>query len=94
VSPEEMICLLDVKREGSIKCRHYDGRIPCIPRIFTTNLDPHNGETIFPKGKTRQQERAIRRRVAKLPFLQQQLFVKVVHSAESESDESDDEMPW
>lgn len=52
VSPEEMICLLDVKREGSIKCRHYDGRIPCIPRIFITNLDPHNGETIFPKGKT------------------------------------------
>lgn len=94
LTPEEMICLLDVKREGSIKCRHYDGRVPCIPRIFTTNLDPFNGETIFPTGKTRQQEKAIRRRMVRMNFLEQQLFVRGKGDEGDEEDESDEELPW
>ena len=43
LSPEQMICLLDAKEQVAIKCRHYDGIVPCIPRIFTTNLNPWGG---------------------------------------------------
>ena len=87
LTPEMMITLLDVKRMGSIKCRHYDGVIPCLPRIFTTNRDPHNGESIFPKGSTEQQERAIRRRFRAPLFLTQSLFAKTPTPDLADSDD-------
>ena len=43
LAAEEMIALLDWTRVTTIKCRHFDGVIPAIPRIFTTNLNPWGG---------------------------------------------------
>ena len=57
LTPEEMIALLDVKRETAIKCRHYDGVIPCLPRIFTTNLDCSGQQHPFVRGASRAQVR-------------------------------------
>lgn len=84
LTAEEMICLLDVKRASAIKCRHYDGDIPCLPRIFTTNLDANLGETIFPPGKSRQQRRAINRRTDIRPFLTKPLFDGAMPDADSD----------
>jgi hypothetical protein len=55
LSPEAMINLLDTERPSAIMCRHYDGEIPALPRIFTTNLTPpgtrsDSTEWIFPEG--------------------------------------------
>ena len=95
LTPEQMICLLDAKRVGSIKCRHYDGLVPCIPRIFTTNLDIALGETIFPLGDTAEQIRAMRRRMRLLPFLNFQLFVVEPEDYETGDDEEDTSWhPW
>ena len=59
LTPEQCINLLDVTRASSICCRHYDGPIPCLPRIFTTNLMPHQ---IFPMGENDEQDLGIKRR--------------------------------
>jgi hypothetical protein len=63
LSPEQIINLLTVDEMGSIQCRHFDGSIPCIPRIFTTNLDPsRQREHPFPIGENPEHGIAIRRR--------------------------------
>ena len=77
LTPEEMIALLDVERETSIKCRHFDGRIPPIPRIFTSNLNPDGvrREKIFPEGANRAQQDAINRRFAQpYPYITAKLY--------------------
>ena len=69
-----MIALLDFEREQSFKCRHYDRRIPCLPRIFTTNLNPHMGVTSpFPRGANDQQQHGINRRVVVSEYLTEKL---------------------
>lgn len=37
---DETTCLLTVQRQDSIRCRYNDATLPCIPRIFITNLNP------------------------------------------------------
>ena len=74
LKPEEMISLLTADRETSIKCRHFDGRIPAIPRIFTTNLDPDGGPKAFPSGANAEQQKALDRRVFKTPYLRSCLY--------------------
>lgn len=74
LKPEEMISLLTADRETSIKCRHFDGRIPAIPRIFTTNLDPDGGPKAFPSGANAEQQKALDRRVFKTPYLRTRLY--------------------
>ena len=71
---EQMIALLDFEREQSFKCRHYDRRIPCLPRIFTTNLNPHKRVTSpFPRCANDQQQDAIMRRVVISEYMMEKL---------------------
>ena len=77
LTPEEMLSLLDVEETGSIKCRHFDGQIPCLPRIFTTNLDPSSGYVDadpFPLGHGDEQKNALKRRYIRLPYIQFLLY--------------------
>ena len=63
MTPEEMIALLDTEYETAIKCRHYDGIIPALPRIFTSNLDHAKGRTVvFPRDGNDEQQEGIDRR--------------------------------
>ena len=62
LKPEEMLSLLTADRETSIKCQHFDGQIPAIPHIFTTNLDPDGGPKAFPSGANAEQQKALDRR--------------------------------
>ena len=62
VTPEEMIAILDMMWQTAIKCRHYDGLIPCLARIFTTNLDCSSRQHPFPQGASAAQQEAIDRR--------------------------------
>jgi hypothetical protein len=71
---EEMLSLLTADRETSVKCRHFDGMIPAIPRIFTTNLDPEGGPKAFPAGANSEQQKALDRRVFKTPYLRKRLY--------------------
>lgn len=68
LTPEEMIALLDTMVQTAIKCRHYDGVIPCLPRIFTTNLDCFGQQHPFPNGASRAQQDAIDRRYIQMPW--------------------------
>ena len=90
LKPEDMLSLLTADRETSIKCRHFDGLIPAIPRIFTTNLEPDGGPKAFPSGANSEQQKALDRRVFKTPYLRKRLFltadenVKVIHTSNPE----------
>ena len=90
LKPEDMLALLTADRETSIKCRHFDGLIPAIPRIFTTNLESDGGPKAFPSGANKEQQTALDRRVFKTPYLRKRLFltanheVKVTHTTNSE----------
>ena len=75
LKPEEMLSLLTADRETSIKCRHFDGRIPAIPHIFTTNLDPDGGPKAFPSGANAEQQKALDRRVFKTQYLRTRLYL-------------------
>ena len=94
LTPEQMICLLDVKRSGTIKCRHYDGHIPCLPRIFTTNLNPRSFEREhpFPRGANQEQQNAIKRRHYATEFHSKLLF-EPDPETDSEDDDHEDGLP-
>ena len=69
LKPEEMIALLDTTAPAVIRCRHYDVLVPCLPRIFTTNLDCRQQHP-FPKGasRSRAQQAAIDRRFIQMEW--------------------------
>ena len=94
LTPEEMIALLDVKRETAIKCRHYDGVIPCLPRIFTTNLDCSGQQHPFVRGASRAQERAIARRFREKKWQDKWMFLAPKMEEEEEAREEEDEALW
>ena len=74
LTPEEILAVLDVNNETAIKCRHYDGVIPALPRTFTSNLGVHG--QIFPRGASRQQQDGIDRRYhIPLPFIDEPVFL-------------------
>ena len=75
LKPEEMLSLLTADRETSIKCQHFDGRIPAIPHIFTTNLYPDGGPKAFPSGANAEQQKALDRRVFKTQYLRTRLYL-------------------
>ena len=56
LTAEEMIALLDCKVSKNIKCRHYDGCVPLLPRIFTTNLDCSSKQHPFSAGVSQSQD--------------------------------------
>ena len=85
LKPEEMLSLLTANRATSIKCRHFDGCIPAIPRIFTTNLDPAGGrEQAFPLGANPEQNRALNRRVFKTRYFRTSLYASMLPSCSDE----------
>ena len=94
LTPEEMIALLDVKRETAVKCRHYDGLIPCLPRIFTTNLDCSGVQHPFVPGASRAQQNAIRRRFRQVPWQDQWMFSLPKIKEEDEEETAVGEPLW
>ena len=74
LTPEEAIAVLDVMVSTSIKCRHVDGVIPCLPRILITNLACKGQEYPFPSGQTTAQENAIRRRFVVHRYINEWMF--------------------
>ena len=74
LTPEEAIAVLDVMVSTSIKCRHVDGIIPCLPRILITNLTCRGQEYPFPSGQTDAQENAIRRRFIVHQYIHDWMF--------------------
>ena len=87
ITPEEMIALLDCKMQTAIKCRHYDGIIPCLPRIFTTNLDCKGAQHPFPPGASRAQCDAIARRHIQMSWQSKWMF-KVQQRPDTEAKEA------
>ena len=87
LTPEQMLVLLDVRERGAIKCRHYDGFVPCIPRIFTTNLDPTALRPLspFPMGANDEQQRALNRRYYPTPYYRTALYKKPPDGGPSEA---------
>ena len=76
LTAEEMIALLDTKVSKNIKCRHYDGRVPLLPRIFTTNLDCSTRQHPFTSGASQAQTDAINRRHCELAWRAAWMFKK------------------
>ena len=78
--PEEIIALLDMTCKTSIKCRHYDGIITALPRIFTSNLRA-DGQ-VFPRGASEEQQDGIDCRYhCPLPFITEPVFLDEVNVA-------------
>lgn len=78
---EQIISLLDSSETGSLRCRHFDGIIPPIKRIFTTNIasarDAGDGDPrspIFPRGANTQQQFAINRRFCSTEYIKTKLY--------------------
>ena len=67
--PEEVIALLNWTKERSISARYSDAQIPAmIGMIFTTNCGMTGAfDTIFPAGRTAEQQAAIARRLKCVP---------------------------
>ena len=74
LTAEEMIALLDVMMQRAVKCRHYDSVIPCIPRIFTTNLECRGSAHPFVSGNGAEQQAAIERRFIQYPYIREWMF--------------------
>ena len=75
LTAEQMIKLLTIKRSCYIKCRHFDGRVPPLPRIFTTNLNVNmRHEYPFPWPKNTSQENAYKRRLRHEPWVEFKLY--------------------
>ena len=88
LTPEQMLVLLDVRERGAIKCRHYDGSVPCIPRIFTTNLNPTalRPTSPFPMGDNDEQQHALNRRYYPTPYFRIPLYKQPPSGGPSEAD--------
>ena len=67
--PEEIISLLNVTKDRSIGARYSDARLPAdVPLIFTTNMGMTSPfDSIFPMGKSAEQQAAIARRFKCVP---------------------------
>ena len=74
LTAEEMIALLDCQVSKNIKCRHYDGCIPLLPRIFLTNLDCSTRQHPFTFGASQAQTDAVCRRHCELAWREHWMF--------------------
>jgi len=67
--PEEVIALLNVTKDRTVGARYSDARLPAnVPLIFTTNLGMTSPfDSLFPMGKSAEQQVAIARRFKCVP---------------------------